>query len=321
LSFSDNEVPALELSGTKIEKFTAVPLFFDFNARPNIPFQLTSDIVVDSLKGRLSTNNFMVWDKFVAERTIEFFTQMDSALVHRFYSSPGTGQKEEESKDRLHKIFVCLRMIRPTRTPFAVVQFKLKDDHQPDVFSFIEADDPVSLILPESEVLNHFNGNDLVKLRDLLPKFFAVDSATDTEYVRRAIRYYETGYSELHDPVLQFTVWMMGIESLFSGSENVHEPLAVQNRIKDAIGSEDIYRDFADRDLYHAETVLVSDIVKDLFTMRNHLVHGGWVPNEWINRKMRDSISGPAVNYADVLREAASFILRAGILKVVNERI
>jgi hypothetical protein len=309
----------VELSGTKIEKYSAVPIYFGFNERPTLPFQLTSDVVVDSLKGKLRPSNFTVWDKFVPERTIEWFTEMDSALVHRFYSSSGSGAMEAESKDKLHKVFICLRMVRPTRTPFSVVQFQLKENRQPDVFSFIEADDPVSLAMPESEVLNHFAANDLSTLRNLLPKFFAVDADPSAERVRRAIRYYETGYSELRNAVLQFTVWMMGIESLFSTGSDTDESRSVQDRIKETIGSEDIYKDFSNRDLYHARPILVQEIVKDLFVMRNHLVHGQWVPDEWINHKVRNSISGPAVNYADALREAASFILRAGILRAVNE--
>jgi hypothetical protein len=286
-----------------------------------LPFRLTDDVDIDSLKDRLQPHNFVVWDRFAPKEAIDWFTKMDCALLHRFYSSELIGQKEEESKDLLHKVFVCLRLVKPTRTPFAVVQFKIKPDKHPDVFSFTLAADPVSLILPESEVLNRFSPDDLVRLRGLLPKFFSVDKSPEAQHIRRAIRYYEGGYDEIRDPVLQFTVWMMGIESLFSVGEEQYEPDTVRQRIRAELGSEDIYKDFVHRDLYNAEKLEVKDIVDDLFHLRNLFMHGRWVPTAWIERRMRRSISGPGINYADVLRESASFILRAGLLSAINRAV
>lgn len=308
----------METSLNRIEKCSAVPIPFGLDKPPTLPFRLTHDVAVDSLKGRLQPSNFLVWDRFVPKQSIEWFTDMDCALLHRFFSPEGTGQKEQDSKNLVHKIFICLRLIKPTRTPFAVVQFKIKPDRQPDVFSFTEAADPASLLLPESEVLNRFFPGDLVELRDLLPKFFAVDTAQGAQHIRRAIRYYEAGYEEMRDPVLQFTVWMMGIESLFSMGEKQYEPDNVRERIRAEVGSQDIYRGFAHRDLYHAEVLEVGNVVDDLFRLRDLFVHGRWVPDQWVERHMRRSISGPNINYADVLRESASFILRVGLLKALN---
>ncbi len=311
----------MEISLNQIEKCSAVPIPFGLDKPPALPFRLTDNVDVDSLEGRLQPDNFAVWDRFAPKEAIEWFTKMDVALLHRFYSSDLIGPKDEDSKDLLRKVFVCLRLVKPTRTPFAVVQFKKKSERHLDVLSFTYAADPVSLILPESEVLNHFSPDDLVRLRGLLPKFFKVDASPGAQHVRRAIRYYETGYEEIRDTVLQFTVWMMGIESLYSLGEEQYEPDKVRQRIRADLGSEDIYRDFADRDLYHAEKIEVKDIVDDLFHLRNLFIHGRWVPDEWIKRRVRMSISGPGINYADVLRESASFILRAGLLKALNRAV
>lgn len=310
----------MEGSLDKIEKFSAVPIFFEFGDKLSLPFQLAENVFVDTLKGRLQSNNFLVWDRFAPKHAIDWFTEMDRVIVHRFRSQHGTGQKEEDSKDLLHKVFICLRVVRPTRTPFGVVQFRLKENNEPDVLSFVEAEDPVSLLMPESEVLNHLTARDMMTLKAILPRFFTIDSSKDAQNVRRALKYYETGYAGLKDPVLQFIVWMMGIEALFSSVPQVSSPDIIKLHIVEALGSKDIYSDFADRDLYGAKPIVVKDIVDDLFKMRNMLMHGGWVPSEWINQTVRSSISGPAINYADMLREAAPFILRASLMNVLSKR-
>jgi hypothetical protein len=57
-------------------------------------------------------------------------------LVDNFFSSGHIGQEEKESQDLLHKIFACLRLLKPTRNGFSAIQLKWIERDQADVFSF-----------------------------------------------------------------------------------------------------------------------------------------------------------------------------------------
>lgn len=303
-------------SSSAVQKFSAVPIAVEVGKEFKLPFSVTSDVAVESLEGRIKGGDFALWENYVSKDSLDVFVKMEHALVHRFVSSSGTGDKEQASKDLLHKVFVCLRLIRPTRAVFSVAQFRILDDKL-DVFSFMESKDPLTLVFPESEVLNQLSQKDLYRLRDLLPTFLSIERRKDTRRLQRAIRYFEGGYADVNDLALQLIVWMMGIEALFS--EDGYDFPAIKKQINETVGSKtDIYEEFTDRDLYGAEPVLVGDVLDDLFRLRNSFVHGGWAPTEWINRGMRSSIGGGSINYADVLREAASFILRRSILASVE---
>jgi hypothetical protein len=297
-----------------VEKYTIAPLYLDPFSPPPAPFSVIDEVRFDSIKGVLEPRNFSLWEDHVSKEVITTLSKIDYALIHRFSSSPHfQGEPEESSKDLLHQLLVCLRVVKPTRTPFFVVQYQVIDGGQKDVFSFMEPQDTLSLNLPESEVLNHLNIADLRRLRELAGPFLKVQKA-GPGYFRRAIRYYETGYASLREADLQFTVWMMGIEALFSYGD---EPCAVdtiKKRIAEVVGLDtDIYAEFEQRDLYATKPVKVGEVLDEMFELRNRFVHGAWVPKSWFDRQGRMAISGAPLTIADVLREAASFMLRAGI--------
>jgi hypothetical protein len=299
-----------------VEKCTIAPLYLDpFSDPPPVPFSVTGDVSFDAVKGILEPANFALWEGHVSKQVLKTLSKIDYALVHRFFSSPYLqGEPEESSKDLVHQLFVCLRIVKPTRTPFFVVQYQVVDGGQKkEVFSFIEPQDDLSLNLPESEVLNHLNITDLRTLRELADPFLKVQKA-GIGYFRRAIRYYETGYVSFREADLQLTVWMMGIEALFSYGEEPCAVNTIKKRIADVVGLDtDIYSEFEQRDLYVSKAVKVGEVLDDMFELRNRLVHGAWIPQSWFDRKVRMAISGGPLTIADVVREAASFILRTGI--------
>ena len=138
-----------------VEKYTIAPLYLDpFVEPPQTPFLVTEEVSFDSMKGVLEPRNFSLWADHVSKEVLATLSKIDYALVHRFSSSLYTqGEPEVSSQDLLHQLFVCLRVVKPTRTPFFVVQYQVIDGGQKDVFSFMEPQDALSLNLPESEVL------------------------------------------------------------------------------------------------------------------------------------------------------------------------
>ena len=109
---------------------------------------------------------------------------------------------------------------------------------------------------------------------------------------------------------------MMGIEALFSYGDEPCAADTIKKRIAEVVGLDtDIYAEFEQRDLYAAKAVRVGEVLDEMFELRNRFVHGAWVPKPWFDREIRMAISGGPLTIADVVREAASFILRVGIQK------
>src|SRR5262244_3333637 len=304
-------------------KFSVMPLFLDSRSGHtlSLPYSLDDETYVDSIKGLFQPEHFLVWQEVIGFNVVEFFMNAETALIHRFYADYGIGNAEEASKDVLHKTLVCLRIVRPTRTSFAVVQYQSTNETPIDLFSLVEPENALSINMPESEVLNELQPSDCQELRTALPSFRKMITFGPAN-IRRAIRYYETGYVEQRSPDLQFTTWMTGIDALYANSDEPPLVQTIKERALQSIGPDrDIYEAFEDRDLYHADPVLVKDVIDEMFNLRERFVRGSWAPKSWFSRSMRDAIRGGAVNFVDVLREAASFILRAGIKAALTNQI
>ncbi len=107
----------------------------------------------------------------------------------------------------------------------------------------------------------------------------------------------------------------MGIESLFASSITRRQNDDLLALIDQAVGLKtDIYEESGHREFIGNQRIEVGAVIKDLFVLRDRFVHGEWIPTDWNAKPTRKNLSGENLNYAEVLREAASFVLRKGIL-------
>src|SRR5260370_12832532 len=158
-------------------------------------------------------------------------------------------------------------------------------------------------------------------LRKLVQPFLRIQEKGPS-HLRRAIRFYEEGYSDIQDAVLQIIVWVMGIRNALSDrNEPVgrDELLAGIDKYVD-FGS-NIYQDSWLGDDDYKETPYklertVGDSIIDLFTLYDRFVGGTWIPPDWENRPTRRESTGEEVPYADSMREVASFILRKLLVRL-----
>jgi hypothetical protein len=280
-----------------------------------LPFQM-ADFSVESVEGFLKSENFSLWSQsnYISKRTLESFERAKVALVHPFTSGYGMGKDDEDSKELLGRAFACLRVVKPTRTPFSVAQCRIKQDGGLDVLGFTSPANALPINLPRSEILNDITDSDLEQLRRMWPHYRSIRES-GPEHLRRATRYYETGYSELRAGDLQFTTWVMGIEALYAEDEEPCSDGMLRERIVQDIGpSTDIYEG---RYVHPAAPgpERLSQALDDLFELRDRLVHGAWAPKSWFEKTVRLDITGTPVSLPDALREAASFILRTGLQK------
>ena len=108
----------------------------------------------------------------------------------------------------------------------------------------------------------------------------------------------------------------MGIEALYAGGDEPCSFEVIKERILQSVGPDtDIYEEAEGRAIYAPNALLVNDVIDKMFELRDRFVHGAWAPKSWLDKPMRSKISGGSLTLPDVLREAASFILRTGIKK------
>ena len=254
-------------------KMTILPLH-DCDQRVTVPIGVGTDLTVENVEGILQPEHFDLWSDYVPKKEREDLNSTRIGIVHRFSSEDHTGKAEADSQDKVFKTFVFLRLIRPTRERFSNIQLSLRGG-QPDVFSFAQPT-PGTPNAPNLQVFNTFHQGHLERLIRQLPQFLWF-STPPPLYRIKAVRFFEAGYSQVTDPLLQFVTWMMGIGSFLSGDSGVVSRSALVRKIEEQLGSEtDIYSE-AEVDLFpdRPTPLAVGKILPDMLELRNLAVHGG----------------------------------------------
>src|ERR1700720_315649 len=303
----------------KFRKATIVPIrhvFWQLNLTQ--PIQAAPDLSFEGAKGLLNAELFDVWGDMVSKRERDDLARIRFALVHSFESTGHMGREEAASDDLTFRAFLCLQLIKPTKSNYQRIQVKFLNEKDLDVVSF--GHEGVWPNVPDAESINNVDLDDIIRLRILWPSFQDV-VLNGPENIRRAIRHFNVGYSELRDPIVQIVTWTMGIESLFANEDKQLSREELTTRIDQAVGLDtDIYKSSPMREYIGTQPFKVKDLFDDLQLLRNRFVHGQWIPPEWKTRVGRTGLSSEAVFYADVLREAASFILRRGIINYLQKQ-
>jgi hypothetical protein len=300
-------------------KMTVLPLRYCYRQEQfSLPIGLGTDLTVENVEGLIRPEHFDLWRDYIPKKEREELASTKIGIVHRFSSQEHVGMSEAESQEKVHRAFVFLRLIRPTRERFSNVQLNLQDG-QADVFSFGHPS-PLTPNCPYLQVFNTFHEEHLEKVIRMLPKFLWFINSP-LLYRTRAIRFFEAGYSQIADPLLQFVTWMIGIESFFSEDKGPVRERDLVSKIKDTIGSDtDIFSE-AEIGLFPSKParLRVREVLPDMLRLRNVAVHGVRVPASFDERKTVSPATHETVHYVDVLREAASFVLRNLVLEAVRK--
>jgi hypothetical protein len=114
---------------------------------------------------------------------------------------------------------------------------------------------------------------------------------------------------------------MAGLEALYTTPDSEHNGrLVTTERAKHFLGADtNIYEPGDIPSFLPQVDIRVGGVLKDLYAVRNYIVHGERVPDEFF-APLRQGPNG-AVNRVSVLLEALSFILRKSILRVLKENL
>jgi len=231
----------------------------------------------------------------------------------------GEQQVSEDSKNLLKMLAACLRLIRPMRINALLMYGRIRDeDGSFDVRGF---DIPPLHLIEVPDVQKHFKlrNQDANDLKAYAPDFLNAMRGEFWKF-RMAVQFYELGHFQALDWKARYLLWCSAIESIYTSHSWEHQgSLVATSRIKWFLGAGTfIYAPGDISDLLDDPQIRIDQIVDDLYEMRNFLAHGDKIPDSFFTTNLRMGFNGP-IQKREVLLEAASFIVRASLLKILRD--
>lgn len=290
-----------------------------------LPLEIAEGVCFENVAALISPASFDFVRASMGTDATKKLEGIDYALVHRFeprmHYDEGTkklnteAMQEHDSEQLVFMLVNCMRLIRPTREDAQNMHGTVRADGSFDVMGFAH---PIDLLeVPQNQKLFAIRNEDVDELIALAPDFL---KAMRGEYwkFRMPVQFYELGHYQQYILKTRYLLWMSSIEGIFTSREEQGSNVA-KERIKWFLGENtSIYSAGELSDLEADPSITVGQIVDELYLMRSYIAHGDRVPDRYFTSSTRSGIGG-AVNLFDVLLEAASFIIRKSLLKILRD--
>jgi hypothetical protein len=236
--------------------------------------------------------------------------------VHYFDSEEYlTSKPEEDSRELVHRVFVGLRVVRPSWVRYQYLRAIVQPDGRFHPNGFSKADG--RLTVSSCDAANSIRKRDAELLRTIVPRLLRAHE-TNGSPVKRALRILELGYMSRFIDIKQL-MWVTALDGLFTSPKHWGSDLAGR-RIQHLLGADTRIYEQADFASYMVvPSMTVRQAVPDIYKLRNRFAHGEWVPKEFLDRSGYTGKAAEVLNYADVLLEATSIILRMSLVRILRE--
>jgi hypothetical protein len=291
-----------------------------------LPFDITEGVRIEALGERFRPGTFDLHKVRLGTAVVEEMEQVRFALVHRYQPKPimvngeaiGEQERSGDSENLVRMLAACLRLIRPMRQRALLMSGKVRAED--DSFDVIGFDVPPLHLLevPDVQKLFKLRNRDADDLRTYAPSFLQAMRGQFWKF-RMAVQFYELGHFQALDWKARYLQWCSAIESIYTSHSREHQgSLVATSRIKWFLGEDThIYAPGDISDLLEDPEIRIDQIVDDLYEMRNFMAHGDKIPDSFVTTNLRTGFNGP-VQKREVLLEAASFIVRASLLKILR---
>jgi hypothetical protein len=293
-----------------------------------LPIEVLRDVHIEDVSSLIRMGDFDIHKSNVGEYRFRELERIKYAIIHRYPQNgpdPDTGRylvdtdQTERSRKLVSDITACLRIIRPITTRAQFCEGKVSDDGQLYDIAFNE---PVpEFSLPENQSRFGLRNVDTEELRFYAPRFINAMNQPFWKF-RMAVQMYNTGYFEHEDWKMRFFLWTSALEALFTSqnSDRQHSgSLVAKERIKDHLGASSLLYPHGELlSLEPIPTLQISDVIDEIYCLRNHIAHGDKVPDYYFQETGRENLNGD-LNRVHMLTEAISFIVRRSLLKILKD--
>lgn len=316
-------------------KFTLCAIHPQSGALGEEPFDLTTlplpiaeGVQIENIADRFSEGTFNLWRQDIGTRASDALNRVRYGLVHRYDPASTfdetTGQYtsgdeiSQRSETLIRSLDACLRLIHPMRKSVFLVHGDIREDGSFDVRGFDAPSDPF-IEVPEAHKLFALRNRDAHDLRTYAPEFLRAMRDQFWKF-RMAVQFHERGYFQPLDWKARYILWRAAIEAVYTTHNKGHKgSLVAKARIRDFLGADTkIYEAPHRWDPTHGSDLTISQVLDDLYELRNYIAHGDRIPDAFFNDTPRHSIAGPVLK-PEMLTEAASFIIRATLLKILQD--
>jgi hypothetical protein len=306
----------------EVKKITIVPVgrladqLLDSEAfdPKELPFAVTSDVCLADVSEQMKHLDLDLWGReYLSKHDIGQIRGWKHALIHSYSEEEYLhGSPQEQSRELLHKIFIGLRIVQPSRTPFQYLHARLKPDGSLDPSAFSRAEMPLTVCSCDNLIPTRRSDAELLKT--ITPSLLAAYESK-CQPVTRAISVLETGYNSRSVDV-KLLLWVSGIEALFASS-NYNGASIVTLRVKHFLGSKtEVYDSTAFPSFLLMPKLRLKDVLDDIYRMRNRVAHGEWIQKEFLDKPGH---RGGAHSYADIVLEATGITLRFALIKLLKD--
>jgi hypothetical protein len=296
------------------------------------PFEICEAVTIEAVADRFRDGAFALWEAMIGESLRERLESVRYALVHRYEPRLviengeviGEEIQNQRSEELIRKIAACLRLIRPMRQHALMIRGAVRNEDGSFDVSGFDLPSEHFLDVPELQKLFDLRNRDAENLRVLAPLFLeAMRPESEFWKFRMAVQFHELGHFQSGDAwKARYLLWCSAIESIFTSHHPEHRgTLVATSRIKWFLGENtSIYPPGDLTQLVRDPGITVGATVSDLYTLRNLIAHGDRVPDFYFTEHPREGLNG-GVQRLEVLNEAASFIIRTSLLKILNDQL
>jgi hypothetical protein len=290
-----------------------------------LPAAIVPDVTIENVSSMFTDNT---WDSFktlLSHRDMQTLKQVEHAIVHRFNSAQSyvdgiVIDPEQRSRQLVERLAACLRLVRPMRQFAMRISGSIRTDGTIDVRGFEE---PAHLLeVPSIQKGFLLRNRDITELETVANDFLR---AMDGEYwkFRMPVSLFDGGHFLDRQWKSRFSLWASAIEGIYTSQSPDREHSGsrlAKARIKWFLGPKTPIYAPGDVQSYtpqHEPTV--EDMLDDLYEVRNCIAHGDKVPDRFFTSTTSTNF-GP-INTIGTLEEAASFIIRQSLLKILKDNL
>jgi hypothetical protein len=316
--------------------FTLYPIYWLADAINGVPFdqgRLPVDVAegvrIESVREHFREGAFELWRPMVGTTVVDNLERVQFAMVHLYVPEPivvddgilGAQQRSSESQKLVRMLAACLRLIRPMRQSALTIHGRVRDEDSSFEVGGFELPPAHLIEVPEVQKLFMLRNQDADDLRLYAPQFLHGMRGEFWKF-RMAVQFHDLGHFQAIDWKARFLHWCSAIESIYTTHHPEHQgKLLATTRIKWFIGQNtSIYAPGDILDLIRDPGIRVCQIVDDLYNLRNFMAHGDRIPDPYFTDELRMGLDD-GVKRFEVLLEAASFIIRTSLLKILRDNL
>jgi hypothetical protein len=284
------------------------------------PLEVVPGVTLESTKPYLDDDAFDWMKETMGSKAVEALQSVDYALVCRYQAKPTESEAEanQAAEAIVRNLSACLRLIRPLGQRASFIRGDLGADGKMRVYSFEAPTQIEGLDVYRGKTLSDA---DISRFKAVAPKFLSALAGSYSKF-RMSAYLHEIGFFSEIEWSARFALWCSAIEALYTSINRDHRGSWVaRERVKWFLGNETAVFKPGDglrfESLEEDSVITVGSIIGDLYELRNFVVHGERSPAKFWDGKR--TVFGRSISLAEAIVYTASFVVRASLLKILEE--